>query len=294
MQRFLVYLLLMFYFAACEKDISLDLPPSDSEIVVDGYVETGLPPYILLSQTSGYFSPIGFDNLVNDAITDAEVWLSDGFDTVRLNQVAINGIVQSGIYVALDSSTLAPLMIGVPGRNYALRIITSSGKIITSSAKLMIPVQPDSVWFRVNTGNDSLGLGYMRLDEPDTIENCYRIFTKRITKDMMFLPPSGSVFDDRFINGQLFDFAYNRGRIINSIAADDNNEEAGLFKKGDTIVVKFTSIDRGVFEFWRDAETQLSNIGSPFAVPFNIKSNINGGIGLFATYAPVYDTIIAR
>jgi hypothetical protein len=44
----------------------------------------------------------------------------------------------------------------------------------------------------------------------------------------------------------------------------------------------------------RDAETQISNNGSPFAVPSNIKTNINGGLGVFSTYSPAYDTIIAQ
>ncbi|MBK9319417.1 MAG: hypothetical protein IPM91_11735 [Bacteroidetes bacterium] len=38
----------------------------------------------------------------------------------------------------------------------------------------------------------------------------------------------------------------------------------------------------------------MANNGSPFAVPSNVKSNIIGGRGLFATYSVAYDTIIAR
>jgi hypothetical protein len=39
-------------------------------------------------------------------------------------------------------------------------------------------------------------------------------------------------------------------------------------------------------------ENQVANQGSPFAVPSNIKTNINGGLGLWVGYAAVYDTIV--
>ena len=293
------YLLIIFcsvwmLFTSCEKTIELDLEEVTASVVVDGYVETGLPPYVLLSRTSGYFDPVSSGQWVNDAITGAKVFVSDGLDTVQLIEVSVNGDLQEGIYFAVDSITLAYSMTGIPGRTYSLHIVIPDGSIVTSVAKLELPVALDSVWFRLAEDNDSLGLAYAHLTEPDTLDNCYRWFTKRIGKDDVFISPLGAVFDDRFINGQSFDLFYNRGAIYNSEAEDDNNEETGFFKIGDTIAVKFAAVDRGVFEFWRLAEQQLANSGSPFAVPSNITSNIQGGIGLFATYSPVYDTIIAR
>lgn len=280
-------------FISCERNIDLELDDPEPKIVVDGYVESGLPPYIFLSQSSGYFDPVNAGTIVNNAITGAEVFLDDGTDTIRLSEITVNGFSISGVYTALDSVSLIPLMTGEPGKTYHLRIYTQDGRFAESVAKLHFPIACDSLWFRLNDGSDSLGLAFARLNDPDTPGNCYRWFAKRMNKDASFIPPLGSVFEDRFINGLEFDFAFGRGQIRNSEAVDDNNEETGLFKSGDTIIVRFTSVDRGVFEFWRDAETQLANSGSPFAVPSNIKSNIKGGTGLFATYSSVYDTIIA-
>jgi hypothetical protein len=82
--------------------------------------------------------------------------------------------------------------------------------------------------------------------------------------------------------------------LPNSTAIDDNNVEAGFYKKGDTVIVKFCSVDHATFQFWREAENQLQGSGSPFSVPLNVTSNINGGLGLFASYSPVFDTIYAK
>lgn len=277
-------------FCSCEEVIDVQLDDVPDQVVVDGYVEAGLPPYIILSRTSGYFDPISSAILVNDAITGAQVYVSDGIDTVRLFEP---GIIP-GLYVAIDTTTLVNKMTGVPGRTYSLWITTPDGTQLSSEAKLEVAVQLDSVWFQLVEDNDSLGLAYGQLDEPDTLGNCYRWHTKRLGKDELYIAPLGAVFDDRFINAQNFELFYNRGSIQNSDAEDDNNEEAGLFKTGDTIVVKFSAVSKSVYEFWRIAEQQQANNGSPFAVPSNIPTNIKGGIGLFGTYSSVFDTIIAR
>jgi hypothetical protein len=132
------------------------------------------------------------------------------------------------------------------------------------------------------------------MTEPAGLGNCYRWFAKRIHKDSSFIAPRGSTFDDKFIDGQSFDFAYNRGRLPNSTAADDTNDESGFFKKGDTVVVKFCTVTRESFRFWSTAEEQASNNGNPFASAQPIESNITGGIGIWEGYSPSYDTVIAK
>ena len=296
MKKLLYILFVSVLFASCEENISLDLPREDPRVVVDGYVETGLPPYVILSRSSSYFDPINPTALNSFAESGAIVTLNDGFTTVRLVELdtVVNGINLKGFYAALDSVTKLPTMFGVEGRTYQLTITTKNNQQLTSTAKLQPHIALDSTWFKVQENLDSLGLAWARLTDPDSVGNCYRWLAKRITKDNLFLAPLGSAFEDKFINGQSFVFNAFRGQIPNSTKPDDIKEEAGLFKKGDTIIVKFCAVDRGTFEFWRDAETQISNNGSPFAVPSNIKTNINGGLGVFATYSPAYDTIIAQ
>ncbi len=297
MKKYLILILAsVAMMSSCEKNIELDLPPIDQKVVVEGYVENGLPPYVILSKTEPYFDPIGQNTINNLPVRGALVYISDGIDTVQLTELdtSINGVSLGGFYVALDSITFLPTMIGTPGTTYSLNIITAAGEQLSSIAKLPFPIPLDSTWFKVQEDLDSLGWAWARLADPDTLGNAYRWFAKRLNKDDFFIAPIGSVFEDRFINGRSFNFPYNRGSIQNSEAEEDNNEEADYYKKGDTIVVKFCTIDFATYEFWRDAENQVSSNGSPFAVPSNVKSNITGGRGLFATYTASFDTIIAN
>ncbi|MFN8153191.1 MAG: DUF4249 domain-containing protein [Bacteroidia bacterium] len=296
MKQLVLIIMTAVFFISCEKNIDLNLPDASSKIVVEGYVEAGFVPYIILSRSQNYFDPIGQSTLNNLPVSGATVFISNGPDTVQLTEVdtTVNGVSVSGFYIALDPATLLPTMLGVPGTTYTLKVISDKGEVVTSSAYLAPPVALDSTWFKIQENMDSLGYVWATLKDPDTIGNYYRWFAKRTSKDDYFIAPFGSSFEDKFINGQRFDFAYNRGTVQNSTAEEDLNEEAGFYKKGDTIVVKFCTVDKSTYEFWRDAENQLGSNGSPFAVPSNIKSNIIGGRGLFATYSASYDTVIAQ
>lgn len=296
MKKYFILLFAVLFLASCEKNIDLDLPDASSKIVVEGYVEAGFVPYVILSRSQNYFDPIGQSTLNNLPISGAVVTISNGVDTVQLTEVdtTVNGVSVSGFYIALDPNTLVPTMLGIPETTYHLHIVTAEGEVATSSSFLPPPIALDSTWFKIQENLDSLGFVWAKLNDPDTIGNYYRWFAKRLNEDDYFIAPFGSTFEDKFINGQNFDFAYNRGTIQNSTAEEDNNEEAGFYKKGDTIIVKFCTVDKSTYEFWRDAENQLGSAGSPFAVPSNIKSNIQGGRGLFATYSASYDTVIAN
>ena len=99
-------------------------------------------------------------------------------------------------------------------------------------------------------------------------------------------------FDDKFFNGQKFEFAYNRGELGNNENQDDEGPEERYFKNGDTVVVQFVSLDRPNFYYFRALEDQWATNGSPFASPGNLPSNINGGLGVFSGYGSAYDTVI--
>lgn len=277
----LAFLLIL---SSCEKDITVDLPAGEEKIVVEGYIEEGRNPYVLISKSTGYFAPFDSASVTQYAVKNALVVICDGFicDTLFAPAASIGYI-----YVSQN-------LTGTIGRTYSLFIKTEDGRELTSSAYCYPPVPLDSAWFKVQPGKDSLGWAWARLTEPDTMGNFYRWFAKRLGKDQDFIAPIGSVFTDRFINGTSFEFAFNRGKYPNSTADDDNNEEEGYFKVGDTIVIKFCTAGQATYDFWRAAEDQQSSNGNPFAAVNYIPSNITGGIGIFEAYTPSFLTIVAK
>lgn len=284
--RKIIYLVTVttFLFAACEKDITVDLPQPESQIVVEGYIQPGNFAYVFLSNSAAYFAPFDSASLINSGIKNATVIISNDVMSDTLIQVSPD---YGYLYVSR-------VPIGEIGKDYNLKVITQEGKEVSAITHVYPPIPLDSIWYEVVENKDTLGYVWAHLTEPDTLGNCYRWFAKRFTKDKDFIAPLGSVFEDKFINGKSFDFAYNRGEVPNSNAVDDSNDEQGFFKVGDTVVVKFCTVGRASYDFWRSAEDQYSSNGNPFATTTYIKSNITGGVGIFESYTATYDTVICK
>lgn len=322
------FVILAAIFSSCEKNITVDLPTAPVKIVVQGSIEAGQPPIVILSYSQGYFDPADYQALASSYVHDALVRVSNGVDTVTLIQYCTEDLTPDMLNLASQIlglpgpviqalniciyTTLDPTMFGEPGKVYKLWV-DKDDHHLSSATKLNFPVIIDSLWFASPSGNasDSLGFIYGSMTDPDTLGNAYRWFAKRIShysyslpdslaeyrgqvKDLGFVTPMPSVFDDSFFNGLTFEFAYFRGRAAFSSKFDDNNAEAGYYKRGDTVVVRGTSIDRNAYLYFKSYENQLANQGSPFALPSNIKSNVIGGLGVWVGYAAMYDTLVCQ
>tara|TARA_B110000967_G_scaffold39745_1_gene39479 strand:+ start:2061 stop:3023 length:963 start_codon:yes stop_codon:yes gene_type:complete len=304
-------------FSSCEKEIDIDLPQSEQKLIVEGKIEIDAFPYVILSKSTGYFDPTDEQSVVNSYVSDAIITITDGTVTNTMTKICSGTLtapqkdqLSSALGLPrgiLDSYNICGFLdltlIGEPGKTYTITI-DYKGEEYASSTTIPNPVPLDSTWFEVFGDRDSLGFLYANLTEPGALQNQYRWYARRINrytyganigevKDNDFLPPTSSVFDDEFVNGTTFEFGYNRAR--GSQKEDDSPPERSFYKVGDTVVVKFCSIDKNVFNFIDKAEEQKASNGSPFAAPVNVVSNIsNGALGLWAGYGQYYDTIICN
>ena len=58
------------------------------------------------------------------------------------------------------------------------------------------------------------------------------------------------------------------------------------------MVVKFVSIGMKEFDFYNTWYNNVATQGDLFSNPANARSNINGGLGVWAGYAYAYDTVV--
>lgn len=303
--------------SSCEKEIDVELPDVENRIVVDGQIENGKAPIVLLTRSQDYFEPTDLTTLEGIFINDATVTVTYNGQSEQLVEVCSSSLPpdllsqlsqQTGFSEeALQSIDICGYtsftLTGTPNTVYDLKI-EAGEEVLTSSTKINSLVELDSLWFEISAEADSLGFIWAELTDPDTLGNSYRWFAKRINhypawsenageqKDANFIAPIGSAYDDQFFNGLSFEFAYYRGTAPNSNKEDDLNDERGYFKEGDTVAVRGCHIDRGVFRFVQSFETNVSQAGSPFASPANVESNIDGGLGVWAGYGAVYDTVV--
>jgi hypothetical protein len=309
---------------SCEKEITVDLPIAEDKIVVEGNILPNNPPLILLTWSSGYFEPTDITTLQNIFVHDAEVKIKVDNNEYLLQEICSSDLSPEELELAsaalgIPVETLQALEIclyttlelfGEAGKLYSLEINKAEHRI-TGMTRIPELVELDSLWFEIvsTLPDDSLGFIFGTITDPDTIGNAYRWFAQRINrypdwtedeelrgtqKDFGYIAPLGSVFDDAFFNGLSFEFGYYRGSEPNSSKFDDLNEERGFFKRGDTVAVRGCTIDRNAYKFLYSFESQVSNQGSPFSVPFNPESNVIGGLGAFIGYGAVYDTVVCN
>ncbi len=299
------YIIITIILSSCTKDVELDIPGAEEKIVVQGSIEPGMPPIVILTHTNPYFGTNNFSAIDNIFVHDATMTVSNGSYTAVLFELCSDNIPDSllplvGEFVGLDSATLSNIsycvystfdanIFGQVGQTYSLNIDVD-GKNLNAVTTIPQPVALDSLWFKLEY--DDYGFIWATLSDPLGLGNAYRWFSKRLGEDYAFLAPWGSAFEDKFIDGTTFDFAYNRPDT--QIEETTQPEGENYFQIGDSIVVKFCSIDLTHYKFWRSFETQAVNNGNPFAAPTSIFTNINGGLGIWGGYAPVYDTIVAQ
>lgn len=291
------YILLSFAFifiVGCEKEIDVDFPAGETVVVIEGYVENGQPPYVLLTRGIPFLSSLSPSEFSKYFINGADVRISDGTDSAKLIPYTEP---KSGIVVySLDTSALVSSLklIGKVGKTYTLSV-TAEGRSFSATTSILAPIKLDSVWVEPKPTDSNLVQLMCRLSDPAAQTNYYRGLTKR-NSDPIYDTGFRSVYSDIIVNGKSFDFSLDRGKtdFANNDTADF--DKYGFFERGDTIYVKWCSIDKTQYDFWQTFDSQSGSLANPFSAPLKIKTNIKGKscTGVFASYGAAYDTLIVK
>lgn len=304
-KHFLYFIpVLSFLLSSCETDISLNLPEGQEKLVVEGHIEPGMAPYLLLTKSSPYFASTNIFEVANSFVHNAVIKVSNGTDTVLLVETTLASLPDSNAkkmmdFFQIESKTLSSLlnlsfyttslMKGEVGKTYTLSVDVQGIKLnsVTTIPKLVIPdsfyvMPPDN-----DSKNDSMMKLYFAFKDPINEVNFYRYFTKR-NSGPYYTDRWGSVFDDNLVNGQNIKWNLSRGTGPNDSL---DKEVRGLFMKGDTVIVKFCTLDAAHFSFFQTFESGKFG-GGTYSNPIQIKSNIVGGLGIWGGYGSIYHKII--
>ncbi len=278
---------------SCEKEVHINLASSPPQVVVNGAIETNLPPYVILTSTISFFSNVDLTTLQNSFLHGATVTVSDGTKTITLKEYMLDTGASAKFYIySVDTSDPSNLMLGVVGKTYMLSV-SYNGTTYTSNTAIPNPKGVDTLWFgkpvfqnsKTPANAEQLFANYT---DPDTPGNYVRYFTKRNSQPFY---PVG-IFSDEVVNGKVVtDIGLFAGYEDTNNA---NGDSLRYFYPGDTAMLKWCEIDKGVYTFWNTYYYAASAAGNPFASPINVTSNLtNGALGLWVGYGSLYYTIIA-
>ena len=140
------------FFITCQDEITLDLPYPEEQIVVEGTIEPGFPPYVILTRTQGYFDPINNTTYRNLFIEDAtvEVWKYN-IDGTK-NSIPLPVHILDSIAIYTVSSSEYDFLSGINNFDYSkseetyyLQILWNNDTI-TSSTTIPNPTPLDCLW----------------------------------------------------------------------------------------------------------------------------------------------------
>ena len=290
--RLILTLICLITLASCEKVIHINLATSSPQVVVQGTIETGQPPYVFLTSTIGFFSQVNLNTLQNSFIHGAVITVSNGTKTTTLKEYSFDTGSNSKFYIyTIDTTNLSNTFVGEVEKFYTLTI-TYNGKTYTAVTKIPNPKPVDSLWFDVpvfknsKTPDSAMQL-FANYTDPDTPGNSVRYFTKRNSDNYY---PS-DIFNDDLVNGKVVkDIALFAGYNDSTNAKKDS---LIYFYPGDTVTLKWCEIDKYVYNFWNSYAYAANALGNPFASPINLQTNIsNGALGIWEGDGSIYRTLV--
>lgn len=275
---------------SCEKAVDFELDKVDPKLVVEASIENGEAPVVILTKSANFFSQISPQLLLESFVRGAEVEVSDGVKTHRLKEYEINlGGGFSIYYYSTDSSNLQTAITGELNKSYSLKIITNGEEYTATTTIPAMTRRVDSLWWKPMP-NDTSGrkvVVMIRATDPQGYGDYVRYWTKKNSEP--FYPGFNSVFDDLIIDGTTYELEVEPGLNRNEAW----NEDKRAFRRGDTVTLKLSNIDKATYDFWRTMEYSYASIGNPFSTPVKVTSNIsNNALGYFGGYATQYHQLI--
>ena len=239
-------------FTQCEKEVDLNIPVPVPKLVVEGWIENGKAAEVILSMSAPFFSSIDSSNLQDYAVTHAKVTLFCDAGQEILTLTPNKAYFPPYVYKSVSIR-------GETGKDYSIEIILD-GDTVTATTSIPEPVMADSVWFQSDPGRTGQGRIWIKATDPPDETNFYRILYKRKGKDGRYIPGNFSTFSDVLFNGKTVQMGFLRG--YSSLLTSD---EENYFVAGDTVSVRFCSIDKDQFDFWNGYQNAVLAAANPLA-----------------------------
>ena len=247
--------------ASCNRDIDLKLPEYAPKLTVEFYLENGKPLRCLLQESVNYTD----DRIIN-LVENALVTLSHNGIVDTLQNAFFFDPTFNKIYNYYNPTILTLQN----GDEFKLYIRDIEGKELFASTKYVNPIEIDTAVYDFNDQNLArVGLEFV--DEASEID-FYRIVA--FPSDTVVDEESTFSFittDDLF-NGQPFSFF-----------------TSFRFERDQKVMTRLYSMPRDYYDFLQSVATARQSNFNPFGQPAPIKSNVNGGLGIFTalSYAEI-------
>ena len=267
MRNILIITILTFLITACDKEI--ELSQKDDQITVEGWIDEGGHPIVMLSQAVHVdHTARSLSDLSDYIVKWAKVTVSDGEHSEILTGKYNSRYYPPYIYTTGN-------MTGKAGKTYSLTV-EYQNHTLTAHTTIPPHVDIDTAFAVPSTDTSSFGIKIRFSDNPST-HDYYKTFSNCDSTSNMYLSTIMQTIDDSNSNGTIENTIY-RGRFL------DSDYKPG-FTRGEVVMVKLCHIDSVSYAIWKDYENSLSfSRNALLRYNTNISSNIIGGLGYWCGY----------
>lgn len=287
---------------SCEKTVKFNVKANPKDIVVEGTIENGQLPYVILTRAVGFYDKIDFNSI--QFVTGALVTVKDmtSQKQITLKQYDIDSVIggktfQLTVYAPDFTDSVSMQFKGQEEHIYYLQI-QADGKNMESYSKIPTAYKLDSLWFEPVPGKEGLYDALKGLyPDPDTFGNTLRYQTKnnkhiKTGEVETFYDSFNFAYDDAVINGTKFTITFDLGFDQSQNLTGDDLFNQAYAKKGDTVTLKCSAMDHGTYMFWSTLNIAKNSSGNPFATPIKVQGNVSNAVGVWGGYGTTYYTII--
>lgn len=245
------------------------------ELVVEGWIENGHAPVVMVSSTLPVSStPQPLSDINEHILRYAEVYIEHNGEREYLTARLTDRFTIGNYFTS-------PSLRGVPGESYHLHVKWLD---FEASAVCTIPepVAIDTVYME-KTVDDTSYVAKMIFHNDPEAGRFYQTFRRsgnvsKAYEAVNFSTLDGATADSVVV--ETFTKPVNFSTLTNS-ATDSRDIH---FHPGDTVALKLATIERPMFDFWKDFSNKASSSGGVLSAPKNIKGNVTGAIGYWAGY----------
>lgn len=312
---------------SCQKVLQIDAASLTPKIVVDGTINTGENPRIILRRSGFLYDTIDIeDTYIHDAIVE----ISDGTETHQLSEVCfklyskidsvlanndtlgLQGLLfqlinkteeeMDSIYynyygIELDDLEQSQLicaygsltLVGEELKTYTLTV-TDKEETVTAVTTIPERFEIDSLSTKLNPEDNNFSEVFIHLTFPkDNVLGHFIQYGSSTEETQDFYGMrTGSVYSDATFEGSASLKLPLEGRKYGNEGRPTSAERH--FKSGEKVTMIWKNIDIDTYEYILTSESDGG--ASPFSSPVKIISNIEGGLGNFSGFNVSTKTIV--
>lgn len=268
-RRMIYGLCLLLLFAGCQEEFQ----KSREEIVVEGWIESGGSPVVLLTKSFVVELAKDVDEETSIVLPWGKVTVSDGTESVILT-----GDYDDRYFPPYIYSTSK--MKGVPGRTYYLTV-EYGNRILT--AQTTIPEVDSLEAITVSTCDDADGMYQITAyyDDNPVTKDYYLFLTRIYNDETRYYPAFLGLQEDGHLG------LHNRQVVHPGIhTLTDSVKYHPYYHADDSIQIKFAKIDETTYHIHKAYNEMVSLSSNPiFSSDLSMPTNIQGGLGFWCGYA---------